>query len=69
MADEARKLTLEEALALMDKHEADSTAASDAKKAEIKKKEKVKDLLKEGAKQGRGGLGSNTQRLLDQIED
>jgi hypothetical protein len=67
MADE--KLTLDEALALMDKHEADAAEATDAEKAKIKKKEKVKDLLKEGAKQGRGGFNSNSKRLLDQIED
>ena len=66
-----RKLTLDEALALMDKHtaEADAVKATEEEKKKLKTKEKVKDLLKEGAKQGRGGLGSNTKRLLDQIDD
>ncbi len=67
MADKI--LTLDEALALLDKHSADAKAASDAEKSKIKKKEKVKDLLKEGAKQGRGGLNMNQRRLLDQIDD
>jgi hypothetical protein len=64
-----KKLTLDEALALLDKHEADAASATDAEKAKIKKKEKVKDLLKEGAKQGRGGLNRNQRRLLEQIDD
>lgn len=63
-----KKLTLDEALALLDKHKADATAATDAEKAKLKKKEKVKDLLKEGAKQGRGGLNINQRRLLDQVD-
>lgn len=62
-------LTLDEALALMDKHADDSKAAQDAEKVKIKKKEKVKDLLKEGAKQGLKGLGIHTKRLLDEVED
>ncbi len=62
MAD--KKLTLDEAMALLDKHAAEAAA-----KTQTKKKEKVKDLLKEGAKQGRAGLNSNARRLLDQIED
>jgi len=63
--DEQRKLTLDEAMALLDKHAEDqaTTTAADKKKA------KVKDLLVEGAKQGRGGLGSNTKKLLDQVDD
>jgi hypothetical protein len=67
MADKA--LTLDEALALLDKHSADAKAALDVEKVKIKKKEKVKDLLKEGTKQGRGGLNTNQSRLLDQIDD
>ena len=63
--DEQRKLTLDEAMALLDKHAEDKTTTSDADK----KKAKVKDLLVEGAKQGRGGLGSNTKKLLDQVDD
>jgi len=66
MAD--RTLTLDEALALLDKHSEDAKAASDMKRGKLKKK-KVKDLLKEGAKQGRGGLNTNQSRLLDQIDN
>jgi len=58
-------MTLDEAAALLDKMEEDEETTSDADK----KKKKVKDLIQEGAKQGRGGLGSNTKKLLDQIED
>ncbi len=64
----AKKLTLDEAMALLDKHEADTVAATEAEKAKIKKKEKVKDLLKAGAEQGRGGLNRNQRRLLEQID-
>ncbi len=65
---EGKKLTLEEAMALLDKH-ADAAAAADAAKADVKKKEKVKDLLKEGADavKGRSGMNANQRRLLDQI--
>jgi len=63
----AKKLTLDEALALLDKHKAD--AATTAEKVKVKIKKKVKDLLKEGAEQGRGGLNRNQRRLLDQIDD
>ena len=61
-----KKLTLDEALALLDKHEADASAATVEK---VKVKKKVKDLLKEGAKQGHGGLNRNQRRLLEQIDD
>ncbi len=63
----ADKITLDAAHDLMDKWEAEAaaaTAATDAQKAKIKKKEQVKDLLKEGAKQGLGGLGLGAQRQL-----
>ena len=65
-----KKLTLDEAMALLDKH-ADAAAATDAAKADVKRKEKVKDLLKEGADavKGRSGMNSNQRRLLDQIDD
>lgn len=63
MPDE--KLTLDEAIALLEKHAASEPAPAAGKK----KKEKVKDLLKAGAKQGRGGLNTNQRRLLEQIED
>ena len=68
MADEApvKKLTLDEAMALLDKQAAEE--AANTKKKE-KEKVKVKDLLKEGAKQGRAGLGIHTRDLLDQIDD
>jgi hypothetical protein len=63
-------LTLEEALALMDKHaEEDAVKATDKEKKKIKKKEDVKDLIKEGAKQGRGGLGIGASRQLQILED
>jgi hypothetical protein len=69
MAD--KKLTMDEAMAILDRHEADAAGATDAKKAEIKKKEKIKDLLKEGADavKARTGMNSNASRLLDQIDD
>ncbi len=64
-----KKLTLDEAMALLDKH-ADAAAATDAAKADVKRKEKVKDLLKEGAEAAKAGrLNTNQRRLLDQIDD
>jgi hypothetical protein len=71
VADEApKKLTLDEALALMDKHaEEDAVVAADKEKKKIKKKEEVKDLIKEGAKQGLGGLGLGAQRQLKALEE
>jgi hypothetical protein len=71
VADETpKKLTLDEALALMDKHtEEDAVAAAEKEKKKIKKKEEVKDLIKEGAKQGRGGLGIGTSRQLKALEE
>ncbi len=66
MADE-KKLSFEEALAILDRHAAEDAAKEDA--APNKKKvAKVKDLLKEGAKQGRGGLGRGTSKQLEQLE-
>jgi hypothetical protein len=70
MAD--KKLSLDEAMALLDKH-----ALEDAQKLETlpkptgksAKKKKVKDAIKTGAKQGRGGLNLHARDLLDQIED
>lgn len=58
-----RTITLDEALALLDKH-----AAADENKAATDKKKKVKTLLEDGFKQGRGGLGGHTRRLLDKID-
>ena len=63
--DVERTMTLDEAMALLDKHAEDEATT----KAADKKKAKVKDLIKEGAKQGRGGLGTHTKKLLDQIDD
>lgn len=60
------KLTLDEALALMDKHEA--ADAAKAPSVTVKKVEKVKDIMKAGAKAGRSGLGSHTRDLLAQID-
>ncbi len=65
MAEPTPQISMDEALALMDKHAAEDAAKAKAKE---KKTKKVKDLLVEGAKQGLGGLGLNTQRLLDQID-
>jgi hypothetical protein len=71
MDDEQQTLTLDEALALLEKHEseADVGAVAEEKKKKIKEKEKVKDLILEGAKQGRSGLGTNFQRMYEEVED
>ena len=66
MADE-RKLTMDEALAILDRHAAEEAAATEVK-PQKKKVAKVKDLLVEGAKQGRGGLGRGTRKQLDALE-
>jgi len=66
MADETRVLSMDEAMALMDKHAAEDKAKAEAGK---KKKEKAKDALKAGAAQGLKGLGIHTKKLLDEIED
>lgn len=68
MSDQEPTLTLDEAMALLDKHTAE-TKDKAKKKKRGEEVEKVKDLLVEGAKQGRAGLGGHTQRLLDQIDD
>ena len=67
--EEGHKLSLEEAMAMLDRHAAEEDAAK-AAAASPKKKNvaKVKDLLKEGAKQGRGGLGRGTQSQLDALD-
>lgn len=62
---EQRRMTLDEAAALLDKYDDDT----ESKATDDKRKAKVKDLLVEGAKQGWGGLNKNTRRLLDAIED
>jgi hypothetical protein len=61
-------ISLEAADDLMKKWEAEAKASQE-EAAQDPKKKKIKDALKAGAKQGRGGLGTNTKRLLDQIED
>ena len=63
-----RKLTLDEAAALMDKYTVVEESAEEKQK---KKKQvtEVKDLLTAGAKQGRGGLGIGTSRQLKQLEE
>ena len=83
-----KKLTLDEALALLDTHKAvpapriPPKPATDAEKAWIKKRQKVKDLLKEHAKAREEhakareerakalphGLNINTRRLIDQVD-
>ena len=66
MADE-KKPTVEEMLAMLDRHAAEK-AAEKAAAPQKKKVAKVKDLLKEGAKQGRSGLGLGTRKQLDALE-
>ena len=63
-----RKLTLDEAIAMMDKYNVVEQSAEE----KTKKKEQVgevKDLLSEGAKQGRAGLGTGTKKQLKQLSD
>jgi hypothetical protein len=61
---------MEEAFALMDKHaEEDAVKAAEKEKKKIKKQGEVKDLIKEGAKQGLGGLGLGAQRQLKVLEE
>jgi len=65
--EEGHKLSMEEAMAILDRHAAEDEAkeAAAPKKKNVKK---VKDLLLEGAKQGRGGLGHGTRKQLDALE-
>ena len=65
---EERKLSLDEALAMLDRHAAEEAAATAPPSPNKKNVAKVKDLLKEGAKQGRGGLGRGTRKQLDALE-
>ena len=69
MADE-QKLSFEEALAILDRHAAEADTGYKGVGGDVKKKNvaKVKDLLKEGAKQGRGGLGRGTRKQLDALD-
>jgi hypothetical protein len=66
MADEQKKLSMDEALAILDRHAAEDEAAAAPVAPQKKKVTKVKDLLKEGAK-ARSGLGS-AKRQLDQLD-
>ena len=66
--EEGHKLTMDEALAILDRHAAEEDAAAAPVTPQKKKVAKVKDLLKEGAKQGRGGLGRGTKSQLDALE-
>lgn len=68
MADEQRKISFEEALAILDRHAAEDAArvAAANPTPEAKKKQKVKDLLIEGSK-ARSGLGS-AKRQMDILE-
>ncbi len=61
-------LTMDEAMALLDKHAAEEEASKKKKKADTKV-DKVKDILKEGAKQGRGGLNAGASRQLKILEE
>ncbi len=67
MADPS--ISLEAAQDLMDKWAAEAEAQEGAKDKNAKKKKKVKDAIKAGAKQGFGGLGIHTKNLLDEIDD
>ncbi len=60
------KLTLDEAMALMDKHAAEADAKKTKKPT---KKEKVKELMLQGAKQGRAGLNYGASRQLKLLEE
>ena len=70
MADEQRKLSFEEALAILDRHaaEADDKYKSISGDGKAKATKKVKDLIKAGAKQGRAGLGRGTRKQLDALD-
>lgn len=59
-------LTLDEAAAIMERYEKEE-AAKKKKKDETTKE--VKDLIVEGAKQGRGGLGLGTKTQLEILEE
>ncbi len=63
-------ISLEAANDLMDKWAAEAEAQEGAKVEDksAKKKKKVKDALKAGAKQGFGGLGLHTRNLLEEID-
>ena len=64
-------ISLEAALKMMDRWEAEEKAAAEkaaAEKQKKNKKKKVKYALKAGAKQGRAWLGIHTKRLLDQVD-
>ncbi len=61
-------LTMDEAMALLDKHAAEDEAKKKKKKAD-EKVDKVKDILKEGATQGRGGLNAGASRQLKILEE
>lgn len=67
----APTLTLDEAMALLEKHEAEAEAEAEAKKKNKKeeKVEEVKDLIKAGAQQGRGGLNAGASRQLGVLEE
>ena len=65
MSEPEKTITLDEALAMLDRQEAE---AKPKKPKKPKTVEKVKDLIVEGAKQGRGGLGLGTKKQLDILE-
>ena len=58
-------ISLDEAMALMDKHKEEAAK----KKKKDPTTEKVKAIIVKGAEQGRGGLGVHTKNLLDKIDD
>ena len=60
-------LSLDEAMALMDKHAAEAEAKKKKKKDPTT--EKVKAIIVKGAEQGRAGLGVHTKNLLNEIDD
>ena len=62
-------LTLDEAIAILEGNETLETPEAMEQRKKEKEKAKVKDLLKEGSKQGRAGLGLGTSKMLEEIED
>lgn len=61
-------LTMDEAMALLDKHAAEEEAKKKKKEKDTKVDE-VKDALKEGAAQGRGGLNAGASRQLKLLDE
>ena len=67
--EDVRKISFEEAMAILDRHAAEDEANKMETLPKKKNVSKVKDLLKEGAKQGRGGLNKGAKRQLDLLDE